>query len=170
MKYFILILLLSFSCKSKEPDVVVPKDDFFETTKLLSDSLNIFLKMNVPIDFKTTKGDISIRFSGYDLCPQSDCSTCDPEAPVRIYLKHKLDSMQVKTMYIYRCSQRLPILYKTAKCVFPYVISGEPIEKYGNLIFSVKELAPYAKTSVEVQDFYKNNKYTLSLTILNACD
>ncbi len=169
MKYFMFILLI-VGCKSKELDVIVPKDDFLETTKLSLDSINLFLKVNTPFIFTTTKGDITIKFTGGDFCPQNECSTCDPEVQLRIFLKHKLDSIEVPTMSIYRCSQTLPILYKTGKCTFPYAISGEPIKRYGKLIFSVKELAPYAKTSAEVKDFYINNKYTLNLTILNACD
>lgn len=175
MKHFLvsslaLLALLNFiSCKKQEPDSLVSKDDFFETTKLLTDSINVSLKMSAEISVASTDGEFVIKFSANDPCPKNTCSTCDfGEGVVRIILKHKLDSVALTEIRLFRCG-KTPIYYQTASCSQPKN-NFSSYSTHGKLIFSIKELSPYPETITASNDLYYNNKYTLNLTIRNICD
>jgi len=108
----LFVSMLFYSCK-EEPQF----SDFFEKTSLLKDSINLELKMRSVQEVQTTKGGMKIYFIASELCAQSECGTCDVNASLDIFLIYETDTLQTSTIRIYRCSQDLPILYKTIPAV-----------------------------------------------------
>ena len=167
MRYLIFIfsMIIFTSCKDDDP-----KLDFFNQVSLVSDSVNLLLKMNKPQTIITNEGEISIHFIANELCPQDQCSTCDVDATINLMLVHKKDTVKVPSIRLYRCSQTLPILYKTIACSQnDFGASGYNFAKYGNIIYNIKELYPYPQTSKELNDLIRNDLYYIKLTALNTC-
>ena len=113
---------------------------------------------------------ISVYFNANELCHQDECSTCDVDATVNLFLVQKKDTVKVPSIRLNRCSQTLPILYKTITCSQnDFGASGYNFAKYGNIIYNIKELYPYPQTSKELNDFIRNDLYYIKLTALNTC-
>ena len=178
MKYLftIVIALFIISCNGNDGPIDEPEEvyDFFSEAWLLSDSINMLLKMNEPQTIETTEGDMGIWFDANEACPINEeaCGFCDPLAAVHIYLKHAGDTVSLQMMSLYRCALPFsPIFYETINCDRPdFNSSYDQSTLYENLIYNVKELYPYPHTVEETEDFYYNNKYYLNLTILNKCE
>ncbi len=170
MKYLFTmsIALFIFCCNGNVVDEPKEVYDFFSEAWLLSDSVNVLLKMNVPQTIETTEGDMKINFIASDFCTPEWCGTCDVESTINIFLYHEADSVTLPTIDFVRCNKTPPIIYKTANCNQDRY--GYNSTDHENLIFSVRELYPYPRTNEESQDFYYNNKYNLNLTILNKCE
>lgn len=168
MKYLFLLLcaaLVVFSCKDENGNRYS-----FESARLVGDSVNLVLRMNEPQTLLTTEGEMSIHFLGSELCSQEECSTCDVSASVNIFLVHAADTVKVSPIRLYRCSQDLPILYKTINCSqADFGSYGYHFTKYGRIIYSVSEMYPYPATRAEVMEFAKNNRYSIKVTALNSC-
>ena len=178
MKYVftISIMLFIFSCNGNEGPFDEPEEvyDFFSEAWLLSDSVNMLLKMNESQTIETTEGDMEIWFDANEPCPINEeaCGFCDPLANVNIFLKHAGDTVSLQWISLYRCILPFsPIFYETINCDRQEFGSySYNFRDYKNIIYNVKELYPYPHTVEETEDFYYNNKYYLNLTILNKCE
>jgi hypothetical protein len=169
----ILSLVLSIVMMSSCEESSKPLDyfNFFKETRLLSDSINLELKMNQAQIINTTEGELEIKFEAGEICPINEdvCGSCDPEAVISMLIKHEKDSVSLPRIYLYRCSLPFaPISYGTIDC--DEEVFGYHFTHYENMIYNVRELTPYPHTHEETNDFYYNSKYTLRLTILNKCE
>jgi len=159
MKYLftIAIALFIISCNGNEGpiDIDEPEEvyDFFSEAWLLSDSVNVLLKMNEPQTIETTEGDMEIWFEAGEICPISIefCGSCDPLASVYISLKHAADTVLLPKMSLDRCTLPFsPIFYETINCDWQdFGYFGFSFIDYKNIIYSVKELYPYPHTKEE---------------------
>lgn len=162
---FLLVLTILSACKETDSHI-----DFFSNVTIEGDSINLILKMGESQEIATSKGTMSIFFEASELCPQSECATCDVDASIDFFLVHENDTVKTPTIRIYRCGQDVPIIYETVSCSQKdFGASGYNFTNYGKLIYNIKEMFPYPETINELTDFIQNNKYYIKLTIIKAC-
>lgn len=94
------------SCKEADTNV-----DFFNNASIERDSVNLSLKMREGQEVMTDMGEMNVYFVASELCPQSECASCDVDASIDIFLVHGTDTVKAPTIRIYRCGQDLPIRY-----------------------------------------------------------